>query len=45
MFDVGYAENPSPGPSPKRRGEKDKERKLSFSPLRFGEGPGEGFSA
>jgi hypothetical protein len=32
--------NPSSGPSPKRRGEK-----RFFSPLRFGEGPEEGFLA
>src|SRR5262249_25637801 len=32
-------QNPSPGPSPKRGGEKDQ----FFSPPRFGEGPGEGF--
>ena len=32
------AKNPSPNPSPKRRGEK-----TLFSPPRFGEGLGEGF--
>ena len=34
----GFAEEPLPGPSPKRGGEQE-----VFSPPRFGEGPGEGF--